>query len=246
MAVTQAEHYYMVSHGGARSIADTVAAVGGIALAVLGALSLKGVDSFLFPAINNVIAGIVLILVSGQTSIDVSRMAAAFGPTDRPATFDVPEFGGGMGAGVMAGIAGIVLGALAIIGWFPIVLAACAQIAFGAALIFDFVNLLQLRSAEPIVSMRANHAALPAEAAGQPPSIVPAIFAANFSCVLAAVALITLAIIALVMNGSGLSVALVAIAFITLGGFFIISAFGSTFLGYAGNRREDGSVAMRS
>jgi hypothetical protein len=69
MAVTQAEHYYMVSHGGARSIADTVAAVGGIALAVLGALSLKGVDSFLFPAINNIIAGIVLITVE-RTDFD--------------------------------------------------------------------------------------------------------------------------------------------------------------------------------
>jgi hypothetical protein len=245
MAVTQADHYYMLNRSGTRTIADTVATVGGIALAVLGALSLEGVNSFLFPAINNIIAGIVLILLSGQTSLDVRRLATSSGPSERPATFDVPEFGGGMGAGVMAGIAGIVLGALGIIGWFPIVLSACAEITFGAALIFDFVNLLQLRSAEPIVSARATPAPMPAETAGQPLSVVPAMFAANFSCVLEAVALITLAIIALVMNGSGLAVALVGIAFITLGGFFIVSGMGNTLMGAAGNQRH-GRAVMRS
>jgi hypothetical protein len=228
MAVTQAEHYYMLNHSGARTTADSVATIGGIALAVLGALALEGVSTFLFVAINNIIAGIVLILLSGEISIDVGRLTAnSSGTGERPATFDVPEFGGGMGAGVMAGIAGLVLGALGIIGWFPVVLAACAQIVFGAALVFDLLNLLQVRSARVIVSASST-----TEAPARPAApVLPAMFGANFSCVLEAAALITLAIIALVAHGSGLAAGLVAIAYITLGGFFIVSGLGSTILG---------------
>ena len=109
-------------------------AIGGIATVVLAIVGLAGIHSEMMVAIATIVFGVAL-LIEGGTML--SEYAHLIFPPGATATFN-PRFGGGsLSAVLMAGVAGIVLGILALLGIRPVALTAIAAITFGSALIFS-------------------------------------------------------------------------------------------------------------
>lgn len=109
-----------------------VDAIGGAATVVLAIIGLAGTRADMLLAIATVVFGAALLIQSGTILSELSHMMF---PPGAGASAD--EFsGGGISTVFLVGMAGIVLGVLALLGIFPVELIAIAVIAFGGALVF--------------------------------------------------------------------------------------------------------------
>ena len=103
----------------------------GAGVAALAIIGLANIFPFWMAAIATIAMGAALLFEGGAIS---SRMSSLM-ESDRQGHFDVSEIGGGMTAGFIAGLAGITLGILALLGVFPTTLLAISVIVFGGALV---------------------------------------------------------------------------------------------------------------
>jgi hypothetical protein len=204
MATTEADKQGLLGFELNYSLGEST---GAIALIVLAILALAKMDPMLLNAIAVIIAGIALLLEDGSLMsryASVSPYVAARGSA--ASTSD------GITAGTFAGMSGIVLGILAILGIAAEVLAAVAVIVFGAAVLFEFAT-------------RAQTAALRMMIGENPDQVAGVAFAEttrrNTSAMLIAVALITLGILAL----AGLmSSVLVTVGLLGLGAYLFLQS----------------------
>ncbi|MBV8771275.1 MAG: hypothetical protein JO166_02925 [Deltaproteobacteria bacterium] len=191
---------------------------GGIALIVLTILALAKVDPMLLNAIAVIVAGVALLIEDGVLTGQFGGMIARV-PADRAGAGPTADR---ITAGTLAGVSGVVLGILAILGIASVVLTAAAIIIFGAAVLFDF-------------SARARTAALRTMSGESSEQSVRIAFAApgiNSSAMLVSLALITLGILALAGLVSSI---LVTVGLLGFGGYLFLqnAAMAGSFLGTA-------------
>jgi hypothetical protein len=110
------------------STAASICGLGALALAIIG---LAGAYPVFLVTIATIVAGAALMFEGGAISARVSKLMTDAG---RP-TAETSSVGGGMSAEFIAGIAGIALGIIALIGVVPGVLIPIAAIVFGGALL---------------------------------------------------------------------------------------------------------------
>jgi hypothetical protein len=115
-------------------------ALGGIATIVLAIIGLSGVKPEALVSISTVVFGAALLIQGGAmlsefASIETTPEASTGG-------------GGGLSSLFLVGVAGIVLGVLALLGVFPAMLTAAAAIAFGAALVLSSSAVWHLLTAQ--------------------------------------------------------------------------------------------------
>jgi hypothetical protein len=109
---------------------STAEIIGGIAAIVLTILGLANVaPGFMLP-IATIAVGAAMLFEGGSVAAEYSKVVSEASE----GTFQTTEIGGGMTADMLAGIAGIVLGILALLGLDAAVLSASAVIVFGTAL----------------------------------------------------------------------------------------------------------------
>jgi hypothetical protein len=179
--------------------------VGGLALIVLGILTLAGIDGALLNSIATIVAGVALVFMSVTLTSEFTTALSASG-RDLVGT----DAESGLGAGTLAGIAGIILGILAILGLASSTLNAVALIVFGAAVFLDFILMAQTRAMRMTTSATSPESSRLALAA-----------AANteMASILFGVALVVLGILALTGMRSEI---LVAVAYLSLGGYLFL------------------------
>jgi hypothetical protein len=110
------------------STASSICGLGALALAIIG---LAGAYPMFLLAIATIVAGAALMFEGGAISARVSKLMTDAGRPNAEAS----SIGGGMSAEFIAGIAGIALGILALVGVVPMVLVPIAAIVFGGALL---------------------------------------------------------------------------------------------------------------
>jgi hypothetical protein len=115
---------------GAGATAEAIGAAAAIVLAILG---LTGILPDAMMAIAAIVLGVAVLLDAGTVGARYSRLMHEAAEGHRLVRAQV---GGGISAGTVAGVAGIVLGILALLGLEPMLLCSIALIAFGAALLF--------------------------------------------------------------------------------------------------------------
>lgn len=112
----------------------TTEAIGAAAAVVLAIIALAGALTVTLTAIATIVLGAAILLDAGSVGARYHRlMTMSWSGEERVVR---AELGGGISAGSMAGIAGIVLGILALLGLSPEPLCAVALIVFGAAMLF--------------------------------------------------------------------------------------------------------------
>lgn len=128
--------------GEAAAYGGFVDALGGIATIVLAIIGLSGVKPEILLSISTVVFGAALLIQGGA-------MLSEFATVE-----SMPEAGatgsGGLSSLFLVGIAGIVLGVLALLGVYATVLTSVAVIAFGAALLLSSSAVWHLLTAQSI------------------------------------------------------------------------------------------------
>lgn len=186
--------------------------IGGLALIVLGILALAKLNPPLLNSIATIVAGVALTIISAGLAVELSRALSEY--VGRPV--DTGEFAKGLNAGVLGGIAGVVLGMLAILDVARAALIAVALIVFGAAVLFDFIASAQARSLRMMTGDTSEQSARAVAVASS----------TDTATIAAGVALITLGILAL----SGVAgEILVSVALLSLGGYLFLE--GSAVVG---------------
>jgi hypothetical protein len=109
------------------SLAENLAGGGAIALAIIG---LAGIVPSFVAAIAVLAIGTAFLFEGAGIAARLSRLMKL----QSGGTLDAAEFGGGMSAEFFAGLAGVTLGILAIVGMVPAHLIAIAVLVFGAAI----------------------------------------------------------------------------------------------------------------
>lgn len=109
------------------SILQGLAALAAIALAIVG---LCGIKPVLLLSIAAIVIGIALLVSEGTVAVRESELFSGV-----ETTFSEEIVGGGMAINAFAGLAGIVLGILALVGIDPRVLLPAAAITFGGAML---------------------------------------------------------------------------------------------------------------
>jgi hypothetical protein len=138
MATTAPEVRKSVYGIGTGSTAEILGGVGAIVLSIVG---LASIASTLMMSIVTILLGMTLLFEGAGIAADYSRLLA------KGRSFSVGaegEASGGMTTEMLAGLAGIVLGILALLGTNPTVLVPSAIIVFGAAMIFNTSALSEL------------------------------------------------------------------------------------------------------
>lgn len=205
MGDMQQGHSRMALEGGAAL--EAVAAVGAIVLAILGLADV--LPRYLAP-IGTIVLGGAFLAEGGVNAARCSRVAGE--------SLTSPDALGGLTSEVLAGIAGIVLGVLALIGIAPTLLLPIAVIAFGAALVMGGAITSRVST--------SYQGAVPGERFGR-----TALLGASGAEVLAGIGACVLGILALI----GLSpMTLVLVALLTLGGALFLNgtAVGAKLLGF--------------
>ena len=122
----------MLEVSGAGATAEAIGAAGAFVLAIIG---LTGTLTDAMMPIATIVLGVAILLDAGSVGARYNRLAGdAWGNRGRMARM---AFGGGVSAGSLGGIAGIVLGILALLGLSPVLLCSVALLVFGAALLFS-------------------------------------------------------------------------------------------------------------
>ncbi len=121
---------------------SAVEAVGGIATVVLAVVGLSGIFPFYLTAVAAIVLGASLLLQGGAVAARFSRLLTATAGAQMPAR----DIGGGMSAGFLGGVAGIVLGILSLLLIYPQVLLPVTAIVFGAVLLMAFGSTARLNT----------------------------------------------------------------------------------------------------
>ncbi len=116
-------------------------AIGGIATAVLAIVGLAGWRPELLAAVATIVFGAALLIQGGTL---LSEYSQVFTPSAALQTASDAFSGDGLAAMFPVGIAGIVLGILAVLGVAPLALTAVAVISFGAALMLSAQSVRRL------------------------------------------------------------------------------------------------------
>ncbi len=111
------------------SIAEAIGGVGAVVLAILGLVGLLPHD---MAAIATMAAGVALLLEGIAMAARFSDLLSESGSLS-----DAAKLGGGMGAELLGGVAGGILGLLALLDVVPMTLTAIAVIVFGASLLLS-------------------------------------------------------------------------------------------------------------
>lgn len=122
-----------------------VDALGGIATIVLAIIGLSGVKPEILLSIATIVFGAAMLIQGGA-------MLSEFAQIETTPEADVPASGGGLSALFLVGVAGIVLGILALIGIRPTILTSIAVIAFGAALVISTPAVWQLLTSRSVTT----------------------------------------------------------------------------------------------
>jgi hypothetical protein len=179
---------------------------GAIALIVLTILALAKVDPMLLNAIAVIVAGLALLIEDGSLTGQFGGIVARV-PARRAGTAPAADR---ISAGTLAGVSGVVLGILAILGIASEVLTAAAIVIFGAAVLFDFsarahtAALREMTGESSEESVRVELATAPST---------------NSSAMLISLALITLGILALAGLANSI---LVTVGLLGLGGYLFL------------------------
>lgn len=112
------------------SMVEAIAGVAGVVLAILG---LAGMLPTYLLAIATIAVGVALLFEGGAIAMRYSRLLTETSGSRMTSA----ELGGGMGVEVLGGIAGIVLGILALLGLMSLTLTSVAAIVFGATLLLS-------------------------------------------------------------------------------------------------------------
>jgi hypothetical protein len=112
----------------------TTEAIGAAAAIVLAIIALAGILQLPLMAIATIVLGVAILMDAASVGARYSRLLRASWTGE--GHLARTELGGGVSAGALAGIAGIVLGILALLGLSPVALCAVALIVFGGGLLF--------------------------------------------------------------------------------------------------------------
>lgn len=112
------------------SLAEAIGGVGAVVLAILGLVGLLPQEMAAIAAMS---VGVSLLLESTAVA---TRLSDLLSGTEKNFS-DAAKLGGGMGAEFLGGVAGGVLGLLALLGIAPLTLIATAVIVFGASLLLS-------------------------------------------------------------------------------------------------------------
>lgn len=119
-------------------------ALGGIATIVLAIIGLSGVKPEILVSIATIVFAAALLIQGGA-------MLSEYAMIESTPEATAPS-GGGLSSLFMVGVAGIVLGVLALLGVYPTVLTSVAVIAFGGALVLSSSSVWQLLTAQSIAT----------------------------------------------------------------------------------------------
>ncbi|MGD9539429.1 hypothetical protein [Methylocystis sp.] len=118
-------------------------AIGGLATVVIAIVGLAGVNAPTMAAIDTIVFGAALLILAGTMLSEYARIIFPAGAT----ASQVEAFGGSsLSVVFLAGVAGIVLGVLSLLGIEPFVLIPISTIAFGSALLLSSNAVWQLRA----------------------------------------------------------------------------------------------------
>jgi hypothetical protein len=169
-------------------------AIGGIATVVLAIIGLVGAHSEMMTAIATIVFGAALLVEGGAMATEYAGVVFPAFASGAPRQ---EYLGGNISAVFTAGIAGIVLGILALIGIHPAGLTAISAIVFGCGLLFSGNAVWRLhrieQSAVPARDWRSGGEILAGEMA----------YGSMGTQALAGIAAIVLGIVALVLAASG-------------------------------------------
>lgn len=196
------------------SIVEALAGAGAMVLAILG---LAGLLPGYMAAIATIAIGVALLVQGGAVAARWSRLLRETGYQGDTRV----EMGGGLGAEVFGGAAGIVLGILALLGILEMVLLPIALIAFGGALLLASGVTMELGSVGgAAMSERAEHATREFSTG------------ASGLQVLAGVGSIVLGILALLGGLTPIALTLTLVGLLVVGGAIMLSggAVGSRML----------------
>ena len=126
-------------------------ALGGIATIVLAIIGLSGIKSGVLVSISTIVFGVALLVQAGALLSEFSQTETAQGS-------DVGTGYGGLSALFLVGIAGIVLGVLALLDIHASVLTAAAVTAFGVALVISSWAVWQSLTSPLIAARFRTHA----------------------------------------------------------------------------------------
>jgi hypothetical protein len=111
-----------------------VDAIGGIVTIVLAIIALSGVHDMTLAGIATIVFGVALLIQGGTMLTEYTRISSPIGAS---VLGEEVGSGGGLSALFLVGIAGIVLGVLALLNIYAQILIAVAVIAFGAGLLLS-------------------------------------------------------------------------------------------------------------
>lgn len=111
-----------------------VDAIGGIATIVLAVIALSGIHDLTLAGIATIVFGVALLIQGGTMLTEYTRMSS---PVGASMISEETGSGGGLTALFLVGIAGIVLGVLALLGIDAQTLISVAVIAFGGGLLLN-------------------------------------------------------------------------------------------------------------
>jgi hypothetical protein len=121
---------------------STVEAIGGVAAVVLTIIGLATIEPRFMVSISTIALGVALLFEGGLVAAEYSKVINQSGK----GTLAAAEFGGGLSAQAMAGVAGIVLGILALLNLEPTILLGSAAIVLGAGIVLSSGVATQLNS----------------------------------------------------------------------------------------------------
>lgn len=122
-----------------------VDALGGIATIVLAIIALSGVKADILLSIATIVFGAALLIQGGA-------MLSEFAQIEATAEMPTSSSGAGLSGLFLVGVAGIVLGVLALLGVHPLILTSVAVIAFGGALVVSASAVWQLLTSRSMAS----------------------------------------------------------------------------------------------
>lgn len=186
-------------------------AAGGVATVVLAICGLTGIQP-------PILASVAVVVLGAELIARGAMIASALSTSSTSDIGAIGESSGGVAALFLAGLGGVTLGVLALLGVAQTVLIAVAAIGFGVALV--------LGSGGAAVSSESSSTLEGAPVAGGAP-------------VLAGLVSIVLGILALVQMGkAGASLSLILVALLVLGAAVVVSGGGMNLMMQSMTRRE--------
>jgi len=124
---------------------STTEALGGATAAVLALIGLAGTDPLSMAAVASIALGAVFLVSSGLFAAEYRKVMNHTESTP----WSAAEYGGGLGAQAVAGIAAIMLGILALLGINPYILLSTTAIVLGAGLLFGSGVVARMAAVRP-------------------------------------------------------------------------------------------------